>query len=446
MAAITGEQAYAQRLQVTHQALRANSREGDERGEGDGGGGRSGSGREARGDALGVATTGPPTPPKSPEIGEKEQGRQGQEGQNVIESIIKARDTIQAIQSLQFGEITEATWGVTQVALHTAIGGFKAAEARIAKLETRLEKTGRDRNASIGYSRGSWAQVAGTSMGTRSWQSPGPRMGPGLEGARGSQPLKQLDVRRMREVVVRFGDEEGYRKASQMKKEELIKSFINPANTATKNIVGAYTRGTTDVVLQTATVEGREALERMQEWASVAYPSAKVVRKTFYVAAEGACINLLDEKEKEKGLARIREDNVITHPNTDFTSFGWAKHAARLRQDGSKKTCSTLIIGVATPEAVNRLVRGGIALGGSLLVCKRWEQGAEIRQCFNCHGYGHFARECRREKRCGYYAGSHSLADHVTGEGVTICVAYRGGYKAWSKDCPVRRREYQRVV
>ncbi len=77
MAAITGEQAYAQRLQVTHQALHANSREGDERGEGDGGGGRSGGGREARGEALGVATTGPLTPPKSPEIREKEQGRQG---------------------------------------------------------------------------------------------------------------------------------------------------------------------------------------------------------------------------------------------------------------------------------------------------------------------------------------------------------------------------------
>ncbi len=72
MAVITGEQAYAQRLQVTYQALHANSREGDERGEGDGGGGRSGSRREARGEALRVATTGPPTPLKSPEIREKE--------------------------------------------------------------------------------------------------------------------------------------------------------------------------------------------------------------------------------------------------------------------------------------------------------------------------------------------------------------------------------------
>jgi len=75
------------------------------------------------------------------------------------------------------------------------------------------------------------------------------------------------------------------------------------------------------VVLQTATVKGRKALKRMQEWVSVAYPSAKVVRKTFYVAAEGACINLLNKKEKEKGLARIREDNIITYLNTNFTSF-----------------------------------------------------------------------------------------------------------------------------
>jgi len=48
-----------------------------------------------------------------------------------------------------------------------------------------------------------------------------------------------------------------------MEKEELVKSFINPANTAIKNIVGAYTRGIKDVVLQTATVKGREALKKM---------------------------------------------------------------------------------------------------------------------------------------------------------------------------------------
>ncbi len=91
------------------------------------------------------------------------------------------------------------------------------------------------------------------------------------------------------------------------------------------------------------------------------------------MAAKGACLNLLNNKEQEKGLARIREDNAVTHPNTDFTSFGWARHAEKPRRDGSKKLCSTLIIGVSTPEAVNRLVRGGIALSGSLLVYKRWE-------------------------------------------------------------------------
>ncbi len=48
-----------------------------------------------------------------------------------------------------------------------------------------------------------------------------------------------------------------------MEKEELIKSFINPANTVIKNIIGAYTRGIKDVVLQIVTVEGREALKKM---------------------------------------------------------------------------------------------------------------------------------------------------------------------------------------
>ncbi len=66
MAVITGEQAYAQRLQVTYQALYTNLQEGDR------GGSRSSSRREVRGEALRVIITGPLILLKSPEIREKE--------------------------------------------------------------------------------------------------------------------------------------------------------------------------------------------------------------------------------------------------------------------------------------------------------------------------------------------------------------------------------------
>ena len=58
----------------------------------------------------------------------------------------------------------------------------------------------------------------------------------------------------------------------------------NSANEATKDIVAAYTKPSKEVVLVTASVGGREALEARKEWASLKYGSAEVRRQTFPVA------------------------------------------------------------------------------------------------------------------------------------------------------------------
>ena len=98
-------------------------------------------------------------------------------------------------------------------------------------------------------------------------------------------------------MTVRIRDDKEWTEAKKMEREALVKRFQNPANVATKEIVAGYTKEGGEVVLTTASVEGREALERMQEWAANTYPSAVVLRQTFPVAAHGACLRKINEED-----------------------------------------------------------------------------------------------------------------------------------------------------
>lgn len=91
----------------------------------------------------------------------------------------------------------------------------------------------------------------------------------------------------MRQVVVRIRGEEDWEEIKALKREDLIKKFKNQANEATGSIVAGYTKPSKEVVLITATVEQREALEAMGEWAQVGCGSAEVRRQTFPIAVHG---------------------------------------------------------------------------------------------------------------------------------------------------------------
>ena len=82
-----------------------------------------------------------------------------------------------------------------------------------------------------------------------------------------------------------------------MEREALVKKFQNPANEAIKETVAGYIKEAGEVVLTTASVDGREALEKIQEWASNIYPSAVVLRQTFPVAAYDVCLRKINEED-----------------------------------------------------------------------------------------------------------------------------------------------------
>ena len=77
--------------------------------------------------------------------------------------------------------------------------------------------------------------------------------------------VKKLDNTKIRRTVVKIRDDAEWEAVKALKKEDLVQAFKNNANEATKDIVAAYIKLSKEVVLVTASVRGREALEARKE-------------------------------------------------------------------------------------------------------------------------------------------------------------------------------------
>ena len=77
---------------------------------------------------------------------------------------------------------------------------------------------------------------------------------------------------------------------------------------------------------------------------------------------------------------------------------------------------------------------------------ERFQTGCGLVQCFKCCAYGHIAKHCRAEARCGHCSGSHEIRDCTQNKEKAICTNCTGKglgskeHKAWSESCPVRKK------
>lgn len=105
-----------------------------------------------------------------------------------------------------------------------------------------------------------------------------------------------------------------------MKRLDNTKEETKSKSRIRKDIVAAFTKPIGEVVLITASMEGREALEERKEWAAVSYGSAEVLQQTFSVVSHGARRGAVDEK---------RQDEIVE----EITRVWWPKHAERAREN-----------------------------------------------------------------------------------------------------------------
>ena len=348
-------------------------------------------------------------------------------------------DLVKKVQETLHKDVTPTAWGFFQSAMGLLPGYMKKQQEAAKKAET-LQKS-----AAYAGRAGGAIQTGGTSCAGNTWATVASAQTIGQQLQQWPLPSQAAptvaDARKSRQVVVRISNEEQKKLMVGTPLSQLTQVLQGLGGAATSIIATQKTRGG-DILLDTASVEAKEELERDNGWIKEVHSSARILHKTYQVAVHGARIGAVDTKSQKGAIESLKEANKKLHPDLEIAAVEWPGFAYRTKDNGSQKQSSTLIVETTKPEVANRLIDNSLVLEGALLSCERWDRKVDPTQCFNCQAYGHKAPSCKRPVRCGACSMSHNSREHIVQVGQRpSCAVCSGGHEAWSEDCPTRKKE-----
>ena len=357
------------------------------------------------------------------------------EDQYLKKSEVAVREIAAAVQRTKWENVTKEVWEFFQLSIHQIELYADAINKEHIRLVTEIRKppfTPPHTPPSIGPKTTSWANLV-------SRPSPATTSTP-------QAYLEKEDARKAKRVTIRVDDQEEKKQLLAATLTQVVDTFKSAGGPA-ESIIAAHRARGGDIILQTATIEARESLERNEDWARRACSSARTLRQTTPVVIHGVRIAAINEKDQRATIEAIKGANRTLHPGLEIVKVEWPVCAHRTNGTGEKKKFSSLVVEVTSPEAANRLIEEGLAFEGTILFCDSWVRNSNPHQCFNCYGYGHIGRACKHPIRCGFCAGNHATNDHEkVSPGVQKCATCGGKHPAWSKDCPIPQKEKARIM
>jgi hypothetical protein len=220
----------------------------------------------------------------------------------------------------------------------------------------------------------------------------------------------------------------------------------NPATShLSKDIAAVRQLKSGDITIYTSTETGAKSLtEDTNGWESALGTNSKIIHRTYGVMVHGVPTRGTDIGNQAQLIEQILQENSYAIREAKIRYTGWLSlKAARAKE------YTTLIIEFSTPEAANQALDGGLVLNSRMHQCELYDRACRIKQCFNCHKYGHIGSQCRAKTACGYCAGAHATKECPSRGNLPLgpprCPCCRGEHAAWSDKCPERQKELTRV-
>ena len=113
------------------------------------------------------------------------------------------------------------------------------------------------------------------------------------------------------------------------------------------------------------------------------------------------------------------------------------------RSHNPEATTHTIVAFTEDLAEANECILYGVYIGNQRHAATRYTPQCQIKQCFNCQGYGHTASACTRKAACGKCSKNHGTKSCDNQE--TQCAQCQGAHPAWHHECPVRIRERTRL-
>lgn len=148
-----------------------------------------------------------------------------------------------------------------------------------------------------------------------------------------------------------------------------------------------------DLSIKTTTTADMEALRQFAEdWEHRLGGNAMVRVPTYGVLAHGMRTSSIDMENFEQNKDEITQDNKPFIPNAMIKYIGWLTKAS------PTKSASSIIIEFTRPDDANKTIDEGLIWQGEVFQCERYKRQCRLKQCYQCHKYGHIGTTNARQQ------------------------------------------------
>ncbi|KAF5669921.1 hypothetical protein FDENT_11387 [Fusarium denticulatum] len=263
------------------------------------------------------------------------------------------------------------------------------------------------------------------------------------------QNQKAPPVQTLREIIINIRDPITIANIRAMSPRSL-KSHVDHAIAQSSNehidkikVVSSNQLRSGDLSIKTATSSDMVALRQFAEdWEQRIGNGATVRIPTYGVLVHGVRTSSMDMDNFELIRDGILQDNKPFIPTAEIKYIGWLTRAS------SAKSASSAVVEFTRPEDANKVIDEGLIWQGEVFQCELYDRQCRVRQCFQCHKYGHIGTQCKATITCGYCAQEHPTRDCPTKSDRDVprkCAACKGVHEAWNNQCPVRKQEVNKA-
>lgn len=249
------------------------------------------------------------------------------------------------------------------------------------------------------------------------------------------------------EVIVKINDQSSSDSLRLTKEADLvglINDTLKKKNISNINVRAVQKLKSGDLAVQTLNQEETQKLKNNSKWTEIFSKQAKTVAKQYPVLVFNSQMKLFRELSPEAFLAHLRLWNQSTLPEISPEYIG-PLQPSKTDDEGA------LILAFRTAKEADSAIHHGIVIGGRVFATTVYNRECRTRQCFNCYKYGHYSPQCTNQTSCGRCAKAHPTPtrdeahSECCKEDPDKCVVCGGSHAAWSKDCKIRKKEYERI-
>lgn len=256
-----------------------------------------------------------------------------------------------------------------------------------------------------------------------------------LEHSRAERLEKQRKERAKTVVTIsmRNASDDTKEQLENLEERELIQTLQDAAGLEIRGV-----RKVANNTLKIRCLTERDAeLLRNMDWKS-ALNGATAIKPTYGLVVHGVPKHCIDfERDKQEELKAQIEDSNCGRIKVEKVI------PLRRRARNPTATTQSIVILTECPNEADEGISGGINIEHRHYAAEKYMPQCQIKQCFNCQGYGHKANTCTKEARCGKCGKNHEtkLCDNEALQ----CVHCMGAHAAWHYECPTRQHESERL-